>query len=348
MAQYCFLTGACEDAIQSGRRALALAAELGDFDLQVLATFYLGQAFHIQGDYRSASELFRQNMGALRDDRVHDHFGLPAPLSLFSMTWLGLGLAELGEFAEGTQVLEAALHLAEIANVPYGLISAFYASGMLDLRKGDIQKAIPAFMHGLELCRSWNIPLWIPSFLSSLGHAHALSGNPEVALPLLTEGLEKVDELKITSGHSLIVARLAEAHLRAKRVADARPLAARALELARAAHERGHEATALRLGADIAADAVPLDLEKAAHGYHQALALAEELGMRPLVAECRFGLGRLYRRAGDGAQAGEHLRAAAALFKSMDMQLWLDQTLAEQLASDGTLVGAAPTKVAVG
>ena len=30
--------------------------------------------------------------------------------------------------------------------------------------------------------------------------------------------------------------------------------------------------------------------------YRQALGLAEELGMRPMVAHCHFGLGKLYRR----------------------------------------------------
>ena len=74
--------------------------------------------------------------------------------------------------------------------------------------------------------------------------------------------------------------------------------------------------------------------------------MAEELGMRPLVAECRFGLGRLYRRVGDGALAGEHLRAAADLFKSMGMQLWLEQALAD--LTEWMLARDQPTERATG
>ena len=43
----------------------------------------------------------------------------------------------------------------------------------------------------------------------------------------------------------------------------------------------------------------------------RGLALAEELGMRPLVAHCHLGLGKLYRRTGDGAKAQEHLTTAS-------------------------------------
>jgi hypothetical protein len=44
-------------------------------------------------------------------------------------------------------------------------------------------------------------------------------------------------------------------------------------------------------------------------GFPAVLALAEELGMRPLVAHCHLGLGKLYRHAGkreQGARAPHH------------------------------------------
>ena len=47
--------------------------------------------------------------------------------------------------------------------------------------------------------------------------------------------------------------------------------------------------------------------------YQQALALAEELGMRPLVAHCHLGLGRLYSQTDRGEQARAALTTAIAL-----------------------------------
>ena len=41
------------------------------------------------------------------------------------------------------------------------------------------------------------------------------------------------------------------------------------------------------------------DVATAEAHYRAAMALATELGMRPLVAHCHLGLGKLYRRTGD-------------------------------------------------
>jgi AraC-like DNA-binding protein len=64
---------------------------------------------------------------------------------------------------------------------------------------------------------------------------------------------------------------------------------------ARDRKERGHEAWALRLLGEIHAHRGPPDVEVAEEYYHESLALAEELGMRPLAAHCHFGLAKLYR-----------------------------------------------------
>src|SRR5439155_15999922 len=104
-------------------------------------------------------------------------------------------------------------------------------------------------------------------------------------------------------GQSLRTIWLTETYLLAGREADARAAAQRALGLARQHKERGHEAYTLRLLGEIAAREDPLDIGKAENHYRQALALAEELGMRPLVAHCHVGLGKLYRRIDNMQQA---------------------------------------------
>lgn len=73
-------------------------------------------------------------------------------------------------------------------------------------------------------------------------------------------------------------------------------------------------------------DAVHPALGETAEGhYRDALALAAELGMRPLVAHCHFGLVTLCRRTGRVDQADEHLVTAAALYREMGMGLWLSR-----------------------
>ena len=118
---------------------------------------------------------------------------------------------------------------------------------------------------------------------------------------------------------------LGEAQLLADRLEEAQALAERALALARAHQERGHQAYALRLLGDIAARRDPPEGEPAVAHYHQALTLADALGMRPLVAHCRRGLGTLYATRGQWEQARTELCAALDLYQAMEMTFWLPQ-----------------------
>ena len=55
------------------------------------------------------------------------------------------------------------------------------------------------------------------------------------------------------------------------------------------------------------------------------LALAEPRGMRPLIAHCYLGLGKLYQRMGNRQEAQEHLETATTMYREMDMQYYLEQ-----------------------
>ena len=116
-----------------------------------------------------------------------------------------------------------------------------------------------------------------------------------------------------------------EAYLRAGRMDEATEVARQAIHLARDYKERGNEAYALRLLGDIAAHRQSPEAESAEAHYQQALALAEELGMRPLMAHCHLGLGRLYGQTDRAEQARAALATAIDLYRAMDMTFWLPQ-----------------------
>ena len=100
------------------------------------------------------------------------------------------------------------------------------------------------------------------------------------------------------------VVQLGEAYLLADQVEDARACADRAVMLARERGERGHEAWALRLLGEIASHDDRPDVATAEAHYGAAMALASELGMRPLLAHCHLGLGALYRKMGRRSELG--------------------------------------------
>jgi hypothetical protein len=47
--------------------------------------------------------------------------------------------------------------------------------------------------------------------------------------------------------------------------------------------------------------------------------------MRPLVAHCHLGLGKLYRRTDKREQAQEHLTTATTMYREMGMTYWLEK-----------------------
>src|SRR5262249_59670737 len=88
---------------------------------------------------------------------------------------------------------------------------------------------------------------------------------------------------------------------------------------------RGSAGNALgRLG-DIAIQGDGFDAESGVAHYQQALALAKLQGMRPVIAHCHLGLGRLYRRTGQPEHARENLATAMTMYREMDMDFWLEQ-----------------------
>jgi Flp pilus assembly protein TadD len=91
----------------------------------------------------------------------------------------------------------------------------------------------------------------------------------------------------------------------------------------------------MRLLGEIAAQRRPPEMEQAETHYRQALALAEELGMRPLQAHCHRGLGTLYSRVGRALQARAALGTAIALYRAMEMTFWLPQAEAALGRVDG-------------
>ena len=119
---------------------------------------------------------------------------------------------------------------------------------------------------------------------------------------------------------------VSEAYRLLGRVEDARQFAERALEHARQYQQRGNQAWALwLLGESTARQASPAVALAAGH-YRQALALAEELGMRPLQAHCHRGLGTLYATTGQQEQARAALSTAIEMYRAMEMTFWLPET----------------------
>ena len=257
--------------------------------------------------------------------RRRERFGqifLPAVLSRASLASCH---AELGTFPEGSALGDEGLRIAEAVAHPGSLAWAYYGIGLLSLRQGDLARALPPLERAADICQEADLPVFFLRVAAALGAAYTLAGRAADAVPLLTQAMEQPTAMEIVGHQALCSISLGEARLLAGSLEEAHAVAEGVLALARERQERSHQAYALHLLGDIAARRDPPEGEPAVAHYQQALTLAEKLGMRPLQAHCRRGLGTLYARCGQWEQARTELGAARDLYQAMDMTFWLPQ-----------------------
>jgi tetratricopeptide (TPR) repeat protein len=332
---YFFFRGAYDQAIAAGQRALALAPAGGDIVLQALANDYLGFAYHAQGSYRRAIDCFRQTVGSLDGARRLERFGQVFLPAVQSRGQLAVCHAEVGTFAEGRTLGEQGLQMAEAVAHPASLMWASYGLGLLALHQGDLPKALPVLERAVGICHEADLRAYFPWMAAALGTAYALSGRGTDAVPLLTQAMEQAMPTDRVVYPALYRLALGEAQMLAGCLEKAHALAEGALALARAHRERGTEAYALRCLGDIAVHREPAETEQAEAHYCQALALAEELRMRPLQAHCHRGLGTLYATIGQQEQARAELSTAINLYRAMEMMFWLPEAEAALAQVEG-------------
>jgi predicted ATPase/class 3 adenylate cyclase len=319
------------EGFRLGHRALDIGKALGELGIQAGACCYLGVTNMAVGRFPEAVRLCEAAIALIPPERIHEHFGQARPISNLARAVLGIALGRLGRFSGALAHATAAVQIAGDANQAYSLASSAYELGNVWLLKGEHENAVRELEHGIEVWQTLQAQRWAPA-VAALGLAYCWMGRVSEGLALIQEGPEGLTAYQLSTG-----ALSSEAYLLTGRISEAAAKAHELLALAREKGQRASEADALRLGAEIAARTEPLDAVGVEQQYHAAMSLADELGMRPLVAHCHLGLGKLYRRTGKRQEAQEHLATAIAMYREMDMRFWLDQAEAEvrELASPG-------------
>jgi tetratricopeptide (TPR) repeat protein len=318
-------TGDYRAALRFGQEALTIARTLDDRPIEVVATSFLGMAHVVRGEFSDAVTFLERNAG-LRGDLQYERFGAPAIQSALAGSLLADVLSQLGRFDEAIGHAEAAVQTAEAADHPFTLYWGLLELGRAYLRRGELPHATRVLERGLDLCRTWQFVVAESLFTSALGVACALGGHADQALPLAAGALAEFRRRPVHQRPALVLLHAGTISFLAGRTDEAASHAREALALGRRLGARGSEAHALCLAGDVASACGAGDAEIL---YREALALAGELGMRPLVAHGHFGLSRLCRLAGRRQQAQEHLIAATTMYRDMDMRLWQEQAEAE-------------------
>jgi tetratricopeptide (TPR) repeat protein len=287
----------------------------------VIATTSLGETHLVRGEYREAAKLLERNIGL--DGKLRaERFGTAFIQSAVSEFMLSNALSHLGQFDEAVDHAEAAVRIAEENNHPWTLFFGLFNLSWAHQARGDFPRAARVLERTLALGHTLQFAVNLPDVAASLGYAYALAGRTEEALELAAGAVKEFRAGRGRLHPATFLARAGRAFLSAGRFDEATNYVREALALARKLGARGTEVGALFLMADVAAAS---GTENAEEYYREALALAEPRGMRPQVANCHFGLGKLYCRRGDRQQAQEHLTSAMAMYREMGMIYWQEQ-----------------------
>jgi tetratricopeptide (TPR) repeat protein len=313
--------GDYDGASAAGQQALELAATLGDSILQGEAFLRLGRTYWSLGDCHRAVEMLRRNVEA-----VDQASGTPqAAVWILSQASLAWNLSDLGAFTEGRHHGEEALRLATLAGRVGIRLNAHGSLGHRYLAQGELESASRVLEPGLALCRASDEQTQLRQIAAALGYALALQGRLVEGRALLEEAISACLRTGGVAGLAYRFAWLSEVCRLAGCNEEAWQHGHRALDLAQRQKGPAHEALALHQLGVVQAHAAPPDAAQTEAHYQQALALAEELGMRPLQAHCHLGLGMLYAKSDWPEQARSELSAAVALYRTMEMTFWLPQ-----------------------
>jgi class 3 adenylate cyclase/tetratricopeptide (TPR) repeat protein len=308
-------SGDYAEAVRFGHEALEIGRTLGDRAIEVVATSFLGMAHVTQGAFTDAVAVLEGNL-ALADGQRYERFGAPAIQSALSKANLADALSQLGQFDDAIRHAEDAVRIAEEADHPFTLFWGLMGLGLVKLRRGHSPHATQVLERCLDLCRTRQLLAGIPAAAATLGAAHALAGRTDKALLLVAGALQESRASMSFRWAVPILLYAGMIYLSAGRIDEAMGHSGDALALSRRLGARGNEAHALVLAGDVASAGGGGDAESS---YREALALATELGMRPLIAHCHLGLGKLYRRTGKQQEAEEHLTTATTMYREMGM-----------------------------
>jgi class 3 adenylate cyclase/tetratricopeptide (TPR) repeat protein len=284
LVQYHWAKGEHDDALAYGRRCVARATDRGDLGLRITGLFYLCHSHYAVARYAEGVRTAREIIDALEGPRATERFGLSGfPYS--GACALGAEcLVQLGDFVEAMELLERGQRAAEGARHLYSEMVLAAARGNVLTAAGRVAEAVPVLEAAVTTCRDKRFVGQLINSLKHLASAYVEAGRPGDALAPAQEAIDLQEQANVCVVRGIQHTALARAHLALGDLDAAAREAGAALSVSRRRAERGVEAWAGLVSAEVA-----LALGNrtgAAALLDQAQRTAEELGMRPVVDRC--------------------------------------------------------------
>jgi tetratricopeptide (TPR) repeat protein len=286
--QYHWAKGEEREAVAYGQRCLETAERRRDLGLRVTAHYYLGCAFLALGQFRRALQHFHEIIEALEGQRATERFGLSGlpysgacALGANCLIWMGDRERAWALLDRGEEVARTAKHL-------YSEVPLMIARGRLLAHEGKLPEALEVLERAIAVSRERKFAGQLMRALEQASSVYSATGRHEEAVAAARECVELQQKAGALVERADHVRHVAAAHLGAGQLDLAESAAQEALALAGRLDEPHSRAATLWVLGEVSR--LRGDRDAARRHWDGALAVADELEMRPLAARCRESL----------------------------------------------------------
>src|SRR5262249_23448989 len=120
--------------------------------------------------------------------------------------------AWLGEFDRAEEACLLMSNLAQVNDRPYDTVAAEYGRGGVEILRGHLDEAEPAFDHALRLARESEVRLFLPLIMCGLGNLYTQRGEAARARDILLEAKHEAETLGHATSMVVVSAYLGAAY----------------------------------------------------------------------------------------------------------------------------------------
>jgi class 3 adenylate cyclase/tetratricopeptide (TPR) repeat protein len=307
--------------------AFAEAEKIADIEIMAPVGVSLCVSYNIDGEYRKIAQISPKVIALLEKTlREVEFFGFPANPYSILQAWYGAGLAALGEFRAGEQLLEKAFSFAHTLNHFYSIGTVEMLYGLLFMYKGDGENTIKHAQSAIENLEKSQAFLYLPGAWCSLGDGYYLLGEFNSALRITEKGIKMMQDSGLTTGLSIWYSFLSMIHGDFGNWGEAKAQAEQAVKFAQTNHEKLSEGMSWLLLGRAIGKMEKEQLAIAEETILKGMKIFEELEIKPHYSLGHFYLGELYADASLKEKALENLRKAESLSLEMGEDYWLGRT----------------------
>jgi serine/threonine protein kinase/tetratricopeptide (TPR) repeat protein len=345
MGQFYSDRGQYEDALKLFKEALQVQVDVGDENQQGLALNNIGNTYLSKGDYENARIFFSQAL------QIREKLKFPSDIADTQHN-LGDTFTGLGQYDQAIQQYLSALDLRRKSSDKRGAAFESASLGVLYGYQGRLGPALSSEEEAVKTFRDiQDHSLWFPEVLADYGNALAQVGRFDDAQKALDESLSVARELKNDArvgaaqgflgdnlfyrGDFKAAAGLYDQSLQsAQHTTDARLTLLAKINIAKLAVKDGRYPAAAASLQKLSDDAnsiglkflavacsvyraeALMNMKDYAHAQQElqsAISRSDKLGLKVLLAQSQYLLGRILQLSGKSADAASHFKQARQL-----------------------------------